>query len=263
MDSARDQSVIAILGGTGGIGSEVARLCAGRGHRVWLAARDRERLEETAGEVGARAESADATDPEAVDRLLARIREEEGRLDGVVNCVGSILIKPIHRTSPDEWRETIDKNLGSAFSVVRSAVRRLGPDGGSIVLVSSAAAAVGLANHEAIAAAKAGLEGLARSAAVTYAPSVRVNVVAAGLVETPLSRPLLGSDLARKASEAMHPLGRIGRPEDVAAAVRFLLSPEATWITGQTLGVDGGLATLRPRPTVAARPGNARSGGAR
>ena len=116
------------------------------------------------------------------------------------------------------------------------------------MLVSSAAVMAGLANHDAIAAAKAGVIGLLRSAAATYAPrGLRVNAVAPGLVETSLTEQLTASDASRAASEAMHALGRLGRPEDVAAAVAFLLDPANDWITGQVLGVDGGLSSVRPR----------------
>jgi NAD(P)-dependent dehydrogenase (short-subunit alcohol dehydrogenase family) len=120
--------------------------------------------------------------------------------------------------------------------------------GGSVVLVSSAAARLGLANHEAIAAAKAGVIGLTLSAAATYAArGLRVNAVAPGLVRTPLTARITGSEAALKASTALHALGRIGEPEDVASAIAWLLDPAQSWVTGQVLGVDGGLATLRSR----------------
>jgi len=122
----------------------------------------------------------------------------------------------------------------------------------SSALVSSAAARIGLPNHEAIAAAKAAVEGMALSAAATYAKNgIRVNCVAPGLTRTPLTASLTRSEAQLKASVAMHPLGRIGEPDDVAAAIDWLLSPESAWITGQALGVDGGLATVKARPSGA------------
>jgi NAD(P)-dependent dehydrogenase (short-subunit alcohol dehydrogenase family) len=118
--------------------------------------------------------------------------------------------------------------------------------GGAIVLVSSAAATVGLTNHEAIAAAKAGVEGLARSAAATYAGrGIRVNAVAPGLVRSGITAPVFANELALKASQAMHALPRLGEPQDVAGAIRWLL--DADWVTGQVIGVDGGLARVRTR----------------
>ena len=119
-------------------------------------------------------------------------------------------------------------------------------EGGSIVFVSTAAASIGLPNHEAIAAAKGGIEALVRSAAATYGKSgIRVNAVAPGLVETPLTQRITASESARAGSEAMHALRRIGQPEDVAGAILWLLSNEAAWVTGQTFGVDGGLGAVR------------------
>jgi NAD(P)-dependent dehydrogenase (short-subunit alcohol dehydrogenase family) len=162
--------------------------------------------------------------------------------------VGSILLKPAHLTNSAEWHSTLAQNLTSGFGCVRAAGRLLKADGGSVVLVSSAAARIGLANHEAIAAAKAGLEGLVRSAAATYARQrIRFNAVAPGLVRTPLTRGLVSTELAEKASLAMHPLGRLGEPADVARAIAFLLDPAQDWITGQVLGVDGGLADVKAR----------------
>jgi NAD(P)-dependent dehydrogenase (short-subunit alcohol dehydrogenase family) len=139
-------------------------------------------------------------------------------------------------------------NLGTAFHLVRSGAKHLRARGGSLVLMSSAAASTGLPNHEAIAAAKAGVEGLARAAASSYAAAgIRVNAVAPGLVRTGLSERITSNPVTAKASEAMHPLGRLGEPEEVARVVDWLLGPESSWVTGQVIGVDGGLARVRPR----------------
>jgi NAD(P)-dependent dehydrogenase (short-subunit alcohol dehydrogenase family) len=161
--------------------------------------------------------------------------------------VGSLLLKPAHLTKPQEWADTVSANLTSSFAVLRAAVQpMMRQKQGSVVLVSSAAAAIGLANHEAIAAAKGGIDALVRSAAATYGRSgVRVNAVAPGLVETPLTERITKSGPGRGSSEAMHALGRIGEPEDIAAAMAWLLGSEADWVTGQTLGVDGGLGRVR------------------
>jgi 3-oxoacyl-[acyl-carrier protein] reductase len=237
-----------ILGGAGGIGSALARLIVDSGGSVFLAGRDAGKLAAVAADIGAMHAVVDATEPDAVDACADRAAEALGGLSGIACCAGSLLLKPAHLTTTAEWQATLAANLTSAFGCVRAAGRLLKSEGGSVVLVSSAAARIGLANHEAIAAAKAGIVGLVLSAAATYARQrIRFNAVAPGLTKTPLTQGLVASELAEKASIGMHPLGRLGTPDDVARAIAFLLDPAQDWITGQVLGVDGGLASLKTR----------------
>lgn len=215
---------------------------------MFLASRDASRLDAVAGEIGAASATLDAADLAAVDSVAEKASETLGGLTGIACCAGSLLLKPAHLTTPEEWQATVAANLTSGFGCVRAAGRLMKAEGGSVVLVSSAAARIGLANHEAIAAAKAGLIGLTLSAAATYArQKIRFNAVAPGLTRTPLTKGLTSSELAEKASIGMHPLGRLGEPEDVARAIAFLLDPANDWITGQLLGVDGGLADVKNR----------------
>jgi 3-oxoacyl-[acyl-carrier protein] reductase len=241
-----------ILGGAGGIGSALARLIVARGGRVFLAGRDESKLAALAAELGvdhAAQATVDATDPDSVDACADAAAAALGGLTGIACCAGSLLLKPAHLTTAAEWQATLAANLTSGFGCVRAAGRLMKAEGGSVVLVSSAAARIGLANHEAIAAAKAGIVGLVLSAAATYARQrIRFNAVAPGLTRTPLTQGLVASELAEKASIGMHPLGRLGTPDDVARAIAFLLDPAQDWITGQVLGVDGGLASLKTRP---------------
>jgi NAD(P)-dependent dehydrogenase (short-subunit alcohol dehydrogenase family) len=239
---------VLVIGAAGGIGAAVARMIAAGGGSVYLAGRDAAKLAAIGGEIGMPCGTVEASDPDAVDACADAAVAALGGLDGIVNCAGSLILKPAHLTTTAEWQATLAANLSSAFGCVRAAGRLLKAEGGSVVLVSSAAARVGLANHEAIAAAKAGIIGLVLSAAATYAKAkIRFNAVAPGLVRTPLTKGLVSSELAEKASIGMHPLGRLGEPEDVARAIHFLLDPAQGWITGQVLGVDGGLADLRSR----------------
>jgi NAD(P)-dependent dehydrogenase (short-subunit alcohol dehydrogenase family) len=237
-----------ILGASGGIGTALARRLSAGGAGLLLAGRDASALETLGAELEAQTFVLDATRCEEVEACVARALESWETIDGIANCVGSMLLKPAHLTKPDEWRDTIDANLGSAFATVRAAARPMMREGGSIVLVASAAARTGLPNHEAIAAAKAGVVGLTLASAATYAGyGIRVNAVAPGLVETPLTERITSSEPAAQASRAMHALGRLGKPADIASAIAWLLDPEQSWVTGQVLGVDGGLAHVRPR----------------
>lgn len=242
--------VMIIFGGAGGIGSAVARRMAARGCRVVLAGRNAERLEEVAAEINAQTIPLDARDSAAVDALMQSVLTSHGRVDGVVNCAGSILLKPAHLISDQEFADTIATNLTTAFNLVRATTRLMmrQAGGGSIVLCSSVAARRGLVNHEAIAAAKAGVEGLALAAAASYARfGVRVNCVAPGLTRTEMTRSLTQNETVAKMSAALHPLGRIGEPNEVASAICWLLDREQGWVTGQVIGIDGGLGHVQAR----------------
>lgn len=245
-EEAKGRPVFVVLGATGGIGSEVCRRLAASGARLVVAGRDEGRVSALAEELDAETSIMDARHAEEVEACIAAALDSAGRIDGVANCVGSMLLKPAHLTKDAEWEETLAVNLTSSFGAVRATARAMKETGGSVVLVSSAAARIGLPNHEAIAAAKAGVMGLALAAAATYADRhIRFNVVAPGLVRTPLTERITSSAGGEKASLAMHPLGRLGEPGDVASAICWLLDPAQSWVTGQILGVDGGLAGLK------------------
>jgi 3-oxoacyl-[acyl-carrier protein] reductase len=238
-----------IFGASGGIGSALARQIAGENRQLILVGREKDGLETIARALHAEAMCLDVTDSASVERCLEEVTERHGPLDGVVNCTGSLLLKPAHLTTDAEWMATLSSNLTSAFYILRSAAARMMKSGGgSIVLLSSAVAQRGMINHEAIAAAKAGVIGLALSAAATYARyHIRVNCVAPGLTRTPLTEALTKNEASLKLSAALHPLGRIGEPAEVASAIRWFLSPEQSWVTGQTLAVDGGLSSVQTR----------------
>ncbi len=237
-------NLVVITGGSGGIGAATAARLIARGARVALVARDRDRLERVAAQTGASAHCADVLDPEGFAGAIERIETDEGDIDGLVHAVGSIVLRPIHALSVADFRAALEVNATSAFVALKGVLpKMMRRKRGSVVLFSTVAVATGLQNHETIAAAKGAVEGLVRSAAITYARyGIRVNAVAPALTKTELSRSLWANDAMLAASAAMHPLGRIGDVDDVAAAAAFLVSGDASWVTGQIWGVDGGLS---------------------
>jgi 3-oxoacyl-[acyl-carrier protein] reductase len=197
-----------------------------------------EDAEAVASEVGGRAVQADVADPDDAKRLVA----ESGDLDILVNNAGLTRDTLLVRMSDEDWRAVIDTNLGGAFNTCRAVVRgMIRRRSGSIVNVASVVGLRGNPGQTNYSASKAGIIGFTKSLARELGGrGVRVNVVAPGYVSTRLT-DVLGVDVKRRMLQAT-PLGRFGDPEDVAAAVRFLCSDEASFITGEVLLVDGGLA---------------------
>lgn len=234
-----------ILGAAGGIGSAIARSLAADNARLVLAGRRPEPVQALAAELGAEAHTVEASDFAAVETLVQQAAATYVRVAGIVNAVGSILLKPAHLTSEADLAETLRLNVQTAFAAVRAAGRVM-TDGGSVLLFASSASEVGLPNHEAIAAAKGAVGGLVRSAAATYANrKLRVNALAPGLTDTPMASRITGNPKSLEVSIAMHPIGRIGHADDVAPAARWLLDPASDWVTGQVITLDGGMSRIR------------------
>lgn len=246
--------IVVITGGSGGIGSETARRLVGRGDRVVLVARDEVRLRAVASDLAVPAYACDVLDGDAFGAVVTRIESEVGEIDGLIHAVGSIILRPLHALSVEEWRATYEINATSAFVVFKAVVpKMMRRRRGSAVFFSTVAARTGLQNHEAIAAAKSAVEGFVRSAAISYARyNIRVNAVAPALTKTALSKSLWSNEATLAASTAMHPLGRIGEAADVAHAATYLVSDDAAWVTGQILGVDGGLGAGSIPPKLTA-----------
>ena len=242
-----DSKVVWIIGGSGGIGSNLARRMSDNGWKVIISARNIENLNLVSDGKSIDSLIVDATNADDVQEKAKQINETYGSLDAVVNSVGSIFLRPLHATSSEQFMETINQNLVTSFNVIRATAKiMMRGNGGRIVLFSSAAASLGMPNHAAISAAKAGVEGLARAAASDYAKrGIRVNVISPGLVETPLSSHLLVSEQSRKVSEDMHPVGKIGQPDDIASVAEWLITSAPEWMTGDIIPVDGGLTNLK------------------
>jgi NAD(P)-dependent dehydrogenase (short-subunit alcohol dehydrogenase family) len=236
-----------VIGGiTGGIGGALARDLLEKGHTVGGFSR---RGKNDALD-GARIEACDATDPEALEATLTSLHESLGGIDCYTHAIGSIFLRPPHLTSPDDWHKTIRLNLDSAFFALRVIGKLMSKQGnGSVLFFSTAAAQAGIANHEAIAAAKGGIEAMVRSAAATYSSrGIRFNAIAPSLTNTPLSKDILSSDQALEISKRMHPLQAIAEAADVASLAAWLHSDAAKFATGQTYLLDGGISSIVPKP---------------
>jgi 3-oxoacyl-[acyl-carrier protein] reductase len=168
-------------------------------------------------------------------------------VDGFVYLPGSINLKPFSRLTSDDFLTDYRVNVLGAVKLLQQLLPGLKRSGSaSAVLLSSVAASVGMALHSSIAAAKGAINGLTISLAAELAPNkIRVNAVAPSLTETQLATRLVNTPEKKEAAAARHPLGRIGSADDIAAAIVFLLSGQSSWITGQIIGVDGGLSNLR------------------
>lgn len=241
------QHTALVTGARGGIGAALVARLRLAGHRVAAVGRDAATL----GAVEADAHLAfDTTTPEGAAEAIAACRAQFGAAPVLLaHCVGSTLIAPLHRTSAAQYREVMRVNLDSAVYMLQAWVEGLRADGvaGAAVLASSVVARIGVANHEAIAAAKGGVEALVRSAAATYAPlGLRVNAVAPGMTDTPMTAGMLRLDAMREGAGKQYPLGGVQTAAQVADTIAWLLSDGAIRITGQVIAVDGGFTTVRP-----------------
>jgi NAD(P)-dependent dehydrogenase (short-subunit alcohol dehydrogenase family) len=168
-------------------------------------------------------------------------------IDGVVYCPGTINLKPFHRISIADFKQEMEVNFYGAIRLLQACLKGLKKSSSpSVVLYSTVAVQTGMGFHAGIASAKGAVEGLTRSLAAEWAPSkIRVNAIAPSLTETPLASALLSTPEKKEASDKRHPLGRVGRPEDIAEATVFLLSEKSSWMTGQILHLDGGMSHLK------------------
>ncbi|MDA9312098.1 SDR family oxidoreductase [Vicingaceae bacterium] len=168
------------------------------------------------------------------------------QLDALVYCPGSINLKPFHRLNEDDFLTDFKVNHLGAVKVIQQALKALKKSkNASIVLFSTVAVQTGLTFHSSVASAKGAIEGLGKALAAELAPSIRVNIIAPSLTDTPLAERLLSSEDKKKANADRHPLKSIGTAEDMANTARFLLGDDSRWMTGQVISVDGGMGSLR------------------
>ncbi|MBN2630733.1 MAG: 3-oxoacyl-[acyl-carrier-protein] reductase [Rhodobacteraceae bacterium] len=235
-----------VTGASGGIGAVIARSLHQAGATVGLSGTRVEPLEALAAELGGRAHvlACDLSDMTAVEALVKRGTEAMGAVDVLVNNAGITRDGLMMRMSDDDWQAVIDVNLTTTFRLCRAAVRgMMKARWGRIVNISSVVGAIGNAGQVNYAASKAGMVGLSKSLAAEVASrGITVNCVAPGFVETAMTAKL--TEAQRSALLATVPAGRMGTPAEIAAAVLYLASPEAAYVTGATLHVNGGMAML-------------------
>jgi NAD(P)-dependent dehydrogenase (short-subunit alcohol dehydrogenase family) len=242
--------VVLVYGGSGGIGAATAGALAGRGYGVHLVGRDPERLAAVAAAIGG---SVGTTAGDILDDDTARRATEQaaarGTVAGLVYAIGTINLKPAGRVSEADAVQDFRVNALGALRAVQAALPSLKAAEGTpgVVLFSTVAASQGFAAHASVAMAKGAVEGLTLALAAELAPKIRVNCIAPSLTRTELARPLTANETMATAIAGMHALGRLGEPDDIAPLAALLVSREASWITGQIIGVDGGRSTLRTK----------------
>ncbi len=242
--------VALITGASSGIGRATAQTFARAGADLLLTGRNAEALAEVASEAGEEGqrvvvEALELTEPDAAARLVAAVQEHFGRLDALVNAAGIIGSGSIEDTADDAWSHMMAVNVDTVFRLTRAAVPHLKASRGTVVNVSSVTGTRAFPGVLAYCVSKAAVDQLTRCAALELAPAgVRVNAVNPGVVVSQLHRRGGMDDETYSTflehSAETHPLGRVGRPQDIADAILFLSGPDSDWITGETLSVDGG-----------------------
>jgi NAD(P)-dependent dehydrogenase (short-subunit alcohol dehydrogenase family) len=231
-----------VTGGGSGIGRAVAIRLTEEGARVAVLDRDGERAEKVAAETGGVGLQVDVTDPEALTRAVDHAARELGGLSIVHANAGIGTMNAVGEMSPQEWGTIIDVNLTGVFHTVHAALPHLVANGDGRVVCTSSISGVRPAEGEAAyAAAKAGVAAFTASLALEYAPVVRANAIAPGMISTSLTAPLLAQPGIVERMVAKTPAARIGEPEDVADVVLFLVSDLSRFVTGQNITVDGGM----------------------
>ena len=236
-----------LVGGSSDIAIILTKKLVDEGNKVTLVLRDESRVSDFPNEMVQRFVG-DANDENLVlEAVQSCLSSGGGSMDGVAHLVGSFSVRPPHAMNRESFEEVLSTNLTSAFVTLSVACKQmLRTGGGRVVFTSSVAGSLGLVNHEAISAAKGGVESMVRSAAATYSKrGIRVNAVAPGLTETRLSSPITSSEASKDAAVNMIPLNRINRAEEVAATMHWLLTEAPDNITGQVFHLDGGMSNVR------------------
>lgn len=226
-----------VVGGSSGIGAGIVRLLAGRGDHVTM-------LNRTPGETGDLENVQHHVFDVTSSELDAAILPET--IDGLVYCPGTLNLKSFKMLKPEVFREDFEVNVVGAVRVIKAALGGLKAAGkSSVILFSTVAVGQGMFAHASIAASKGAVEGLARTLAAELSPATRVNCIAPALTDTPLTKRFFSNEDKAAAMGEKYPLQRAGTVDDFVGMAEFLLGEKSSWVTGQVLGVDGGMSTLR------------------
>lgn len=227
---------ILIIGASSGIGKELALQLADSGHQV-VGTYHRHSITSTHSNLRYMAYDVMGETP---------LQDMPEKIDALIYCPGSILLKPFARIRPDDFVQDYQLNVIGAVKVIQSILPALKLAlQANIVFLSSVAATLGLNYHSVVASSKGALEGLTRALAAEFAPTIRVNAIALSLTDTPLASGLLNTEQKIEANAQRHPMKRIGNTSDVTHMISFILSDQASWITGQIFHVDGGMSSLK------------------
>ena len=237
--------VALVTGGSRGIGFATAKILSENGAKIVITGKDKDRLEKStlkiSGSIGIIADIKNSKD---VKNVVSKTIEKFGKLDILVNNAGIFpKIKLLHEIDEDEWNEVLDVNLTGQFRFTKEAIPHLQKTGGSIINISSDAGLKAYQgfNADAYSASKAALIILTKCWALEYAKDkVRVNCICPGVVDTDMTKPFMKTQKDKEFMNNEHPIGRIGQPEEVAKAIMYFASDDASWITGAVLAVDGG-----------------------
>lgn len=225
-----------VVGGSSGIGLQLTSQLTASGHQVTVVSRSMGGLQGMEGITH--------ITHDVMDESLPSLDAEA--IDGIVYCPGTINLKPFHGLKQADFQKDFEVNVMGAIKMIQATLKPLKKaEQASIVLFSTVAVQQGMPFHSSVAASKGAIEGLTRALAAEYAPNIRVNCIAPSITDTPLASRLLASEDKKSAAGKRHALNRVGTASEVARLAQFLLTEDSSWMTGQVIGLDGGMSVIR------------------
>lgn len=229
-----------VVGGSSGIGLEIALQLIKQQHSVWVASRSFSDL--------LLKNKIHHIQLDVTQSLEGKLESLPEKLHGLAYCPGTIQLKPFQNLKEEDFLNDFEVNVLGAVRMLKATMKNLkNAEGASVLMFSTVAAKLGMNFHASISVAKSGVEGLTKTLAAEWAPAkIRVNALAPSLTDTPLAARILSNEEKKESAGKRHPVGRVGTAEEIAALAVFLLSDQSTWITGQVIGIDGGMSSLKP-----------------